>query len=402
MRIPVAPFTALLALALLAPPTWAQEGGLGLDLTTDSPPEQQGLDMGLDLRPSNPNADLLPRFALVGLHAPERAGAQQAASWFEALERGALSSAVVAQASDLQGTRERLEDGYAATVRCAEASCFAEPAELLDADLLTTARLSLEDAGWTLRTWTYDRDRREVHEDFVTGRNPRDEDFLSEASAMLSKRLTALARPRAMLTVNVNVPQAVVKVGERILGVGNVEARLAPGAMPLEVSADEYGVYTRNLDLQPGARETVDVMLEISGPAPDGPPDESVAGVGATRKAPRKSLLKRPAFYTALLGLAAVGAGVVMGLAAKDVESRANDANGDGVFDISRKERLDAQSQANLATALLVGGGAVAAGSAVWLVVVPARTAPASTSVAPAAGSGGASTALHLMVGGSF
>ncbi len=402
MRIPAAPFTALLALALLAPPSWAQEGGLGLDLTTDSPPEAQSLDMGLDLRPSDPNAELLPRFALVGLHAPERAGAQQAASWFEALEREALASSGVAQASDLQGTRERLENGYAAAVRCAEAACFAEPAELLDADLLTTARLSLEDAGWTLRTWTYDRDRRAVHEDFVTGRNPRDEDFLAEATAMLARRLTALARPRAMLTVNVNVPQAVVKVGERILGVGNVEARLPPGTMPLEVSADEYGTATRTLDLQPGARETVDVMLEISGPAPDGPPDESVAGVGASRKAPRKSLLKRPAFYTALLGLAAVGAGVVMGLAAKDVESRANDANGDGVFDISRKERLDAQTQANLATALLVGGGAVTAGSAVWLLVVPARTAPASTSVAPAAGGNGASTALHLMVGGSF
>ncbi|WP_426756956.1 hypothetical protein [Myxococcus sp. Y35] len=402
MRIPAAPFIALLALALLAPPSWAQEqGGLGLDLTTESPSEQQRFDMGLDLRPTNPNADLLPRFALVGLHAPERAGAQQAADWLEALSRGALSSAMVAQASELQETRERLADGYDAAVRCAEAACFAEPAELLDADLLTTARLSLEDAGWTLRAWTYDRDRRTVHEDVVTGRNPGDEDFLNEASAVLSRRLTALARPRAMLTVNVNVPQSVVKVGERIIGVGNVQVRVAPGTVPLEVSADEYGTHTRTLDLAPGARETVDVMLEISGPPPEGPPDESEASVASARKGPRTSILKRPAFYTALLGLAAVGAGVVMGMAAKDVESRAGDADGDGVFDITRKERLDAQSQANLATALLVGGGAVTAGSVVWLVVVPARSAPASTSVSPGS-SGGASTSLHLMVGGSF
>ncbi|QQR45364.1 hypothetical protein JKA73_04290 [Myxococcus xanthus] len=402
MRIPVAPVTALLALVLLAAPSWAQEqGGLGLDLTSDAPAEQQGMDMGLDLRPSNPNADLLPRFALVGLYATERAGAQQASSWLEALARGALSSAMVAQASDLVETRERLAEGHDAAVRCAEAACFAEPAELLDADLLTTARLSLEDAGWTLRTWTYDRDLRVVHEDFVTGRNPRDEDFVNEAAAMLSRRLTALARPRAMLTVNVNVPQAVVKVGERIVGVGSVEVRQAPGAVAVEVSADEYGTQTRTLDLTPGARETVDVMLEISGPAPDGPPDDSVAGVASSRKAPRKSLFKRPALYTALVGLAAVGAGVVMGMAAKDVEKRGGDADGDGMFDVTRKERLDAQSQANLATALLVGGGAVTAGSVAWLVLVPARSAPASTSVAPGSG-GGASTSLHFMVGGSF
>ncbi|ATB45319.1 hypothetical protein [Corallococcus macrosporus] len=400
MRISVAPVTALLALALLAAPSWAQEqGGLGLDLTSDAPAEQPGMGMGLDLRPSNPDADLLPRFALVGLYATERAGAQQAPAWLEALARGALATAVVAQASDLHETQERLAEGHDAAVRCAEAACFAEPAELLDADLLTTARLSLEDAGWTLRTWTYDRDRRAVHEDAVTGRNPGDEDFMNEAAAMLSRRLTALARPRAMLTVNVNVPQAVVKVGERIIGVGSVEVRQMPGKVVVEVSADEYGTRTRTLDLQPGARETVEVMLEISGPAPEGPPDEDVAGVASSRKGPGKSLFKRPALYTALLGLAAVGAGVVMGLSAKDVEKRAGDADGDGVFDVTRQERLDAQSQANLATALLVGGGAVTAGSVAWLVLVPARGAP--TSLSPGTG-GGASTSLHLMVGGSF
>jgi hypothetical protein len=93
----------------------------------------------------------------------------------------------------------------------------------------------------------------------------------------------------------------------------------------------------------------------------------------------------------------------VMGKSAKDVEARAGDADGDGIYDVSRKERLDAQAQANLATALIAGGGVVAAGSVVWLVVVPARSASSSTSLEPG-GRGGASssTALHLVVGGSF
>jgi hypothetical protein len=400
MRIPSAPSIALLALALWVHPAWAQEGGMGLDLSTEtSTQEQESPDMGLDLRSDDPKTELMPRFVLLGLDTPERAGAQQASTWLKTLARGAMSSGMVTPGSNPQETRERLGEGYDAAVRCSEVSCLAEPADALDADLLTTARLSLEDAGWTLRAWTYDRDRRVVVEDVVTGRNPRDAAFQKEAAAKLSSRMMALARPRAVLKVTVNVPQAVVKVGERILGVGSVEARLPPGTAQLEVSADEYSTFTRTLNLKPGATEEVEVRLEISGPAPEGPGDERVAGV-AGRRGGGPSLFKRPALYTALVGLAAVGAGVVLGMGAKDVESRAGDTDGDGIFDVSRKERLDAQSQANLATALIAGGGVVAAGSVVWLVVVPTRSAPAATSLEP--GGGGASSALHLIVGGSF
>lgn len=391
----------MLALALLAHPSWAQEqGGLGLDLSTETSSQEEtqaGSEMGLDLREDDPKAALMPRFVLLGLDTPERAGAQQASRWLQALGRGALSSGMVALGATLQETRERLAEGYEAAVKCTEASCLAEPADALEADLLTTARLSLEDAGWTLRAWTYDRDRRVVHEDVVSGRNPRDAAFQKEAAAKLSNRMMALARPRAVLKVSVNVPTAVVKVGERILGVGSVEARLPPGTTQLEVSADEYGTFTRTLALKPGGTEEVDVRLEISGPAPEGPGDEAVAGVSGRRGG--TPIYKRPALYTALVGLAAVGAGVVLGMGAKDVESRAGDTDGDGIWDISRKERLDAQSQANLATALIAGGGVVAAGSAAWLVLMPTRSAAPT----PVAGGGsGASTALHLIVGGSF
>ena len=272
MRIPPAPSIALLALALWVHPAWAQEGGLGLDLSTDtSAQEQESPDMGLDLRSDDPKTELMPRFVLLGLDTPERAGAQQASTWLKTLARGAMSSGMVTPGANLQETRERLAEGYDAAVRCSEVSCLAEPADALDADLLTTARLSLEDAGWTLRAWTYDRDRRVVVEDVVTGRNPRDAAFQKEAAAKLSSRMMALARPRAVLKVAVNVPQAVVKVGERILGVGSVEARLPPGTAQLEVSADEYSTFARTLNLKPGATEEVEVRLEISGPAPEGP-----------------------------------------------------------------------------------------------------------------------------------
>ena len=50
------------------------------------------------------------------------------------------------------------------------------------------------------------------------------------------------------------------------------------------------------------------------------------------------------------------------------------------------------------------GGGAVAAGSLVWLIVVPQRSGPVATSVGPVAGGSGnqGGMALHFVFGGSF
>lgn len=400
--------SATLALALVAFPSVAQEqGGLGLDLSgtssQDTPEAEAPGQTGLDLRgEAAPDADLQPSFVLVGLQTPERAGAQQAARWLQALGRGAMGTGKVALGASLREAKERLADRYDAALGCAAAACMAEPAETLDADVLVTARLSLEDAGWTLRAWTYDRDRNVVHEDVVSGRNPRDAAFQREATEKLSQRVTAVARPRAMLKVNVNVPQAVVRVGERTLGVGSVEARLPPGPARLEVSADEYSTFTQALTLAPGERQEVSASLEIMGPAPEGPSEDPVKVALKKKAGPSgPSIFSRPALYTTLVGLAVVGLGAVVGKGAKDVESRAVDANGDGVLDISPRERDDAKSQANLATALMAGGGAVAAGSVLWLVLVPAKRPAPAASVAPARADG-ASTSLHLVVGGSF
>jgi hypothetical protein len=112
------------------------------------------------------------------------------------------------------------------------------------------------------------------------------------------------------------------------------------------------------------------------------------------------SVFSRPAFYTTVVGLAAVGAGVALGMSAS---GKARDADGDGVLDASRSEYLAARQQSTLSTALLAGGGAVAGGSLLWLLVVPSRTEPSSASLTPtASGAGKAGTALHFVMGGSF
>jgi hypothetical protein len=390
MHTPVVYVAGLLALVLAAGPARAQEqGGLGLDLSDDSNTQAQ-------------DADLQPRFALVGLDTPERAGAAVANRWVELLQEAALRTGRVARASSPAEVREQLASDYASALRCEEASCLSGPAETLDVDLLTTARLALEDEGWTLRLWTYDRDRGVVETDVVTGRKPNDNNFLREAVAVLSRRVTELARPRSLLKVSSNVPQAVVRVGERMLGVGNVEAKLPPGEVQLVVEADDYAPYTKKLSLAPGGTQEVAVRLELEGPAPDGPPADAEAAV---KKPGRKSsagpaLLLRPALYTAAVGLVAVGAGLAMGLS---LQGKVQDADGDRVLDISRLDYLALRRQSMASTALMAGGGALAGGSLLWLLIVPARSEPVSSPGASVSqGTGSSAMALHLVIGGSF
>lgn len=411
----------------MAGPTRAQaQGGLGLDLSGDPPkPEASpntsesntessgdapmmdpGALGGLDLRDDVPSAELLPHWVLVGLDTSDKAGAAASKNWLATLVRAARDTKQVALGASFKDVKERLGDNYDAALRCAEAACMAEPADTLDAELLVTARLVREGKQWALHLWTYDRDHNTVAEDVLTGRNPRDAKFMRSAAEAVAKRVQELGRQRAKLKVSVNVPQAVVRLGDKTLGVGNIEARLPPssGEVKVSVEADEYSAFSKMVTLNSGETVTVDARLELNGPAPDGPPQDEALKVASKKKSsgPSKpSIFKRPALYTAVVGLAAVGVGVAMGLQAKSVNDRARDANGDGVLDVTRREVQDAQSKASLATILMAGGGVVAGGSLVWLALVPTQSAPKPT-VTGASGKGASSTAFHLFAGGSF
>jgi hypothetical protein len=409
-----------LALVLVASPALAQEeqeGGFGLDLssetTTDeqqeeqpSPEEEQAppADTGLDL--SGSAGDLRPRVVLLGLDTPDRAGAAQAKRWLRWLQGVVQRNRQVAVVANPVTARQQLEGGYAGALRCEEASCFTDAASTLDADLLVTARLALEDDGWTLRLFTYDNDRREVETDVLTGKSPKDSRFILKSGTALEQRLSALARPRALLRVSSNVPQAVVRVGDRVLGVGTVEARMPPGEASVTVEATDYETFNQTVTLEPGQTQQVRAQLELSGPAPEGPSEEPSPRVAARAPTPQASskaaggpsLFSRPPLYTALLGLAAVGAGFWMGQQSQGISSRIADADGDGVLDLTRSEYLAARQQSALATGIIAGGGALAAGSALWLLVVPAGPEPKP---AVASTSGGTPT-LHVVLGGSF
>jgi hypothetical protein len=421
MRIPNTCLYSLLVLALAASPALAQEeeGGFGLDLSTETtteegqeeqpapegeeaPPENTGLDV------SGSAGDLRPRVVLLGLDTPDRAGAAQAKRWLRWLQGVVQRSRQVAVVANAAQARQQLEGGYAEALRCEEASCFSEPASTLDVDLLVTARLALEDDGWTLRLFTYDNDRREVEVDVVTGRSPKDSRFILKSGTTLEERLKTAARPRSLLRVSSNVPQAVVRVGDRVLGVGNVDARMPPGEVRLIVEANDYEPFTQQVTLEPGQTQQIQARLELSGPAPEGPSEEAAPRVStrtpasgptssATASAGGPSLFSRPPLYTALVGLAAVGAGFWLGQQSQGISSRITDADGDGVLDLTRSEYLAARQQSALGTGLIAGGGALAGGSLLWLLIVPARSEPA-----PSVASTSGGTTVHFVLGGSF
>ncbi len=418
MRTFGVPLTSLLVLALVlaAPSARAQDeqGGMGLDLSGEDTSqsdqeapaagEEQPGSIGLDLSGDTGNTELLPRVVLLGLHTPERAGAAVASKWLRGLYTAIRSNEQWVLSAPLKEVREKLSDGYGDALRCGEASCLAEPADTLEADLLVTSRLALEDEGWTFRLWTYDRDRKTVETDVLSGRSPRDAKFQKASAELLAQWIQGLARKRSILQVKVNVPQAVARLGERMLGVGNIEVNVPPGEANLIVEAEGFSSFAKTITLTPGEKNTVDVYLELSGPAPDSPPSEVVAEATKQREPSEPTIFGRPALYTAVIGVLAIGAGVMVGQQAKGIANRAVDANGDGIADITRLERLQGRDKANLSTALVAGGAAAAGGSVLWLVLMPTRSEPAKA-VAPSRAPGGASgstTSLQLILGGSF
>ncbi|WP_224365012.1 PEGA domain-containing protein [Hyalangium versicolor] len=382
-----------LSLVLVASPAGAQEG-MGLDLSGSDTPQSDSQEstegdapqggMGLDLNSEDSPPDLLPHVVLLGMDTPERAAASVASLWLKELFRAARSNEQWMLTTPPREVREKLGDGYTAALTCAEASCLAEPADTLEADLLVTSRLALEDEGWTFRLWIFDRDGNTVVKDWVTGRNPQDGKFMSAAAELLGERLKALARLRALLVVTVNVPQAVVRLGDKTLGVGSLERTLPPGQATLIVEADEFPTYSKTITLKPGEKNSVNVYLESEGPEPEGPPSEVAEPVRKNSKPSAPTVFSRPALYTAVAGVLAMGVGLVVGMNAQK----------------------DAKRQETLSTALLVGGAAVAGGSVLWLVLVPSRSeAPkvGGSNREPGADSGGSSaTSLHLVLGGRF
>ncbi|HET9452406.1 MAG TPA: PEGA domain-containing protein, partial [Aggregicoccus sp.] len=219
------------------------------------------------------------------------------------------------------------------------------------------------------------------------GAAPADPALFQAGRELLAARVHALARRRALLRLRSNAPTGVAWLGERKLGVAAwMTVKVPPGRANLSVQAEGYRPYQQELALAPGeARELVATLQRSS----------AAAAPGVSRAALRStpSLFSRPALYTGAAGLLAAVVGLAVGQQASDVGSRAKDADGNGVLDVTMREVSAARSHARLANALLVAGGGLAGASALYLVLEPGA-GPARGPVEPAG--------VRLVTGGEF
>ena len=113
--------TGLITLSLMmaAPSARAQQGGMGLDLSSDTSQsdstdnqetpaggEDQSGGIGLDLSGEASNSELSPHVVLLGLDTPERAGAAVAVRWLKGLYLAARSNDQWVLSSPLKEVRE--------------------------------------------------------------------------------------------------------------------------------------------------------------------------------------------------------------------------------------------------------------------------------------------------------
>jgi tetratricopeptide (TPR) repeat protein len=134
--------------------------------------------------------------------------------------------------------------------------------------------------------------------------------------------------------------------------------------------------------------------------APPPPPDDEPVdppGRGGGTFTP----MRWGAVGAGVIGLAAIGAGVVFGLEAKDLQSQADELCPEAACDDMEAIRLnnDAQSEAMRANvSFAVGGLAVAGAVALWIIGAPDEAAPGDVSFRPVVGG----DRVGFAFGGSF
>ena len=176
------------------------------------------------------------------------------------------------------------------------------------------------------------------------------------------------------------------KVGKSPL---NDPLRLKQGRHEIIVSKQGFANWTRTLEVQPGATESIKVDLAQSG-AEEGGGEASASG-GGLFSGPR--LLPT---ITVAAGLGAVAGGAVMGLSAAKLHDDLKKRKDAGEA-INSKDIDTGKSRVLFTNVLLGGGGAAVVGGAVWWFMAGSSAAEVAPSISATVGPDGG-----LVVWGNF
>ncbi len=355
----------LAVITLLASPrAWAQEGGLGLDLTAEETPvaEPAPASLGLDL--TAPSLDLRPTLAIAPFELEEGALDSDAelATWLETkLVDGATRSGAFARVIGPQEVTQTLGTSAEALAVCTQADCLGEAADTLEVERLVIGRIRRDADGPRLVVWGHRREAQDTAEQEI----PLTGEGLASAWTALRpayRVVEGLSVKLVELTLQPSVDQAESRLGRRLLGPGPRKDLVPDGVHALEVTAAGYLPHRQELTLAAGGQQTVEVTLQPV-------PTRTVVAASPTRAPPPPAILTRPGLYVAAIGVVALGIASGLGASVAAAQAGAVDADGNGVIDLTRAQMVSARNNASAANVLFMAGGLAAVGGGTWLVL---------------------------------
>jgi hypothetical protein len=346
-------------------------------------------EMGLDLTDTT---DYRPTCAVVGLAAtdpqvPPDLGEKLkvdkvAAGLVAAAQKSDVCSSVLAPA-DVFG---KISDTYGDALLCSDAPCFAKLAPQIDVNQLITGQLVKNAEGKVvLKLYGYTRYKHTLEiTEVPANRGPPL--FERDTLAAFQTQIKKAAGTLGMIKVTSETPNAVALLNQDELGPVPFTKSVPPGNYVLKVQAE--GFLTDDVEVAIVPSELKSVESNLVPKAPEAPPSASEPPVIVERppEAPKgPAIWKRPGFFLALGGVAAIATGFAIGSGAKGLESKAVDGNSDGALDITRREANGAHRSATTANVLVGAGAAALAGGVVWIMMTPvpkAEPGPAEVAVA--------------------
>ncbi len=191
----------------------------------------------------------------------------------------------------------------------------------------------------------------------------KDKEFVRSAVPVFLEVLEKIKASNGKIAVDSAEPSSVATLNGVEVGTGSFEKVVPRGSYDVKVSAAGYMPYEAKVVVEPQQVVPVKVLLVAKELLKK--PVVAVEGRTGT------PAFERPGLYIAVAGVAAIVAGVLIGMSAKSVEARAK-PDGEGVVSISRTAAKGAQTNALIANVLVGAGAAATVGGGLWFMLTPA------------------------------
>ena len=338
-----------------------------------------GQQFGLDLTKEGPN--LQPSLAILPVLTGE-GDAARAAPIAKALASIATATGLFARIVPAGEAADLLRSKNSVSSDCRDSECLSELSHAIGVDRLLIAELDSAE----LRLSVFDWAAGSLTPSAVSATSLAGADLTRPLQPVVEPLLQKVATPLGELSVATNVDAAQIHWGTKLIGSGkSFQGAVPAGTLPVKITAKGYESYEETVTVPPAGKAEVEAELTVDAPAPVQPQvavvEEEFEPV--KRAQPRgKQLWERPGFLAAAAGALVLGVGLGFGLSASSVAARMQDANRDGLMDITRAEALAGQRSATVANVLTTIGVLGIGGGVGWLMFVDLRAPSGKRSLA--------------------